>query len=99
MADALDRAIVWESKFASRLFSDPWDSWSPLRRAVVWYVLGMFLGLGMAWSEGWPSTEETLQGMFGVGLICASVSLFVSLARWIFVAVTVGLRQPKDEHA
>jgi preprotein translocase subunit SecE len=53
----------------------------------------------MAWSEGWPSTEETLQGMFGVGLICASVSLFVSLARWIFVAVTVSLRQPKDEHA
>ena len=74
-----------------------WESRSPFNRAVAWYVLGMAMGLVMEWSEGWHSTEQTFQSMISIGLICASLSLIVSYAKFTLAAATLRLLKPKDE--
>ena len=74
-----------------------WESRSPFNRAVAWYVLGMAMGLVMEWSEGWHSTEQTVGSMIGVGLICASLSLVWSFAKFALAAATLRLLKPKDE--
>ncbi len=74
-----------------------WESRSPFNRAVAWYVLGMAMGLVMEWSEGWHSTEQTFQSMISIGLICASLSLVVSFAKFALAAATLRLLKPKDE--
>ncbi|SVA79864.1 uncharacterized protein METZ01_LOCUS132718 [marine metagenome] len=57
----------------------------------------MAMGLVMEWSEGWHSTEQTFQSMISIGLICASLSLIVSYAKFTLAAATLRLLKPKDE--
>ncbi len=97
MGGALDRLIAWESEFVEGFFSDPTAPWSPLKRALLWCVLGMVMGLVIEWEYGWHSTEQTVGSMIGVGLICASISLVWSFAKFALATATLRLLGPEDE--
>jgi len=84
MEGALDRFIAWDER-------------SPFNRAVVWYVLGMVMGLVFEWEGDWYSPEQTFQSMIAVGLICASISLVWSFAKFALATATLRLLEPGDE--